>query len=241
MWALDCTNAAENSALEVTLKGMDSEVITLQSPDCRNDNGVWFWVGKFTPEQIETIKKAAHVVKTVEPNIPVRSDFQTGSTGDSLDPAQYQKDLTAVPVVEEFSLQRRDDLLDRTVTVARGMNPSLNFLSTAPGKEPSNTYASFKPRYNRMKLFFLDFGIIRNHPEIADILVAVKDTRYRYPSQIHDSTPEENFQGTCIASIFGSKKNGAARGLHRSNSPRLTFVRTYNQLWSFLAAIAEGL
>ena len=219
---------------------MDSEVFAVKSPDCLNlDNGVWFWVGKFTPEQIESIKKAAHVVKTVEPNIPVRSDFRTGSTVDSFDPAQFQKDLTAVPLAEEFSLQRRASLADRTVSVSKGVNPSLNFISTAPGQQASNTYTSFTPSYSYMKIFVLEAGIIESHPEIEGLLIAVRDTRYMYPPQLRDSTPEENFQGTCITSMIGSKKNGAAKGLHRSRSRRLTFVRISNQIWSFIAGIAD--
>lgn len=161
---------------------MDSGVFAIQSPDCSNDeNGVWFWVGKFTPEQIETINKAAQAVKTVEPDIPVISDFWTGSTGDSLDPAQFQKDLTAVPLVEDFSLQRRSTTGERIVSVTRGVNPSLNFLSTAPGKQASTTYTSFRPSYSYMKIFLLEFGIIESHPEIAGLLIAVKETRYMYP------------------------------------------------------------
>lgn len=239
MWALNCKNAAENSALEVTLKGMDSEVFAVKSPDCPNENGVWFWVGKFTPEQIESIKRAADVVKTVEPNIPVRSDFGTGSTGESLDPAQFQKDLTAVPLVEDFSLQRRSNIGDRTISVSRGVNPSLNFLSTPPGKMPSTTYASFRPSYSRIKIFVLEFGVIESHPEIKGILIGVRDTRYMYPPQLHDSTPQDNLEGTCIVSMIGSRRNGAARALHRSRSRRLTLVRISNQIWSFIAGIAE--
>lgn len=226
--------------MEVTLKGMDSEAFAGKSPDCLNDeNGVWFWVGKFTPEQIETINKAAQAVKTVEPDIPVISDFQTGSTGDSLDPAQFQKDITAVPLVEDFSLQRRSTTSKRIVSVARGVNPSLNFLSTAPVKQASNTYASFRPSYSYMKIFLLEFGIIESHPEIAGLLIAVKNTRYMYPPQLRDSPPEDNFQGTCIVSMIGSKRNGAAKGLNSSYSRRLTFVRISNHIWSFLAGIAE--
>lgn len=218
---------------------MDSEVFAVISPDCRNENGVWFWVGKFTPEQIESIKKAAHVVQTVEPDIPVRSDFRTGSTGENLDPGQFQKDLTAVPLVEEFSLQKRAQLLDRTITLSKGVNPSLNFISTAPGKQASNTYASFRPTYGYMKIFLLEFGVIESHPEIVGILTAVRETRYRYPPQLHDSTPEDNFEGTCMASIIGSKKNGAAKGLHVSRTRRLTCVRISNQIWSFIAGLDE--
>lgn len=239
MWALNCKNAAENSALEATLKSMDNEVFAVKSPDCPDQNGVWFWVGKFTPEQIDSIKKAAHVVKTVESNIPVGSDFRTDSIEDSLDPTQFQKDLTAVPLVEEFPLQRRGRAGERAVSVAKGMNPSLNFLSTAPGKQPSNTYTSFKPTYNYMKIFLFEYGVIEYHPEIAGMIATVKEPRYMHPSRIPDSTPEENFQGTCMVSMIGSKRDGAAKGLHRSRNRRLTFVKINDQIWSLLAGIAE--
>lgn len=218
---------------------MDNEVFAVKSPDCPDENGVWFWVGKFTPEQIDSIKKAAHVVKTVESNIPVVSDFRTDPTEDSLDPAQFQKDLTAVPLVEEFSLQRRDRANERAVSVARGMNPSLNFLSTAPGNPPSNTYTAFKPSYNYMKIFLFEYGVIEYHPEIAGTIAAVRETRYMHPSFIRESTPKENFEGTCMLSMLGSKRNGAAKGLHRIRTRRLTFLKIYNQLWSFLAGIGE--
>lgn len=218
---------------------MDNEVFAVKSPDCPDKKGVWFWVGKFTPEQIESIKKAAHVVKTVESNIPVGSDFRIGSTEESLDPAQFQKDLMAIPLVEEFSLQRRERAGERYVSVARGMNPSLNFLSTAPGKERSNTFAAFKPTYNYMKIFLFEYGVMEYHPEIARMIAVVRETRYMHPSHIRDSTLEENFQGTCMVSMLGSKRNGAAKGLHSSRSRRLTFVKINDQLWSLLAGIAE--
>lgn len=224
------------------MKGMDSEVFAVHSPDCRNENGVWFWVGKFTPEQIESIRKAADVVQTVEPDISVISDFLTESKGVNLNPAQFQKDLKTDPLVQEFPLQKRaygyGD--SRTIWVKRGINPSLNFLSTAPGKQASNTYASSRPSYSGVGFFLLEFGIIESHPEVVSILTAVRDTRYRYSPQLRGSSLEDNFEGTCMASMIGSKKNGAAKGMYISRSKRLTFMRISNQIWSFIAGIAEA-
>lgn len=232
MWTLDCKNAAENSALEVTLKGMDSEVFAVESPDCPDQNGVWFWVGKFTPEQIESIKTEAHVVKSVESNIPVKSDFRTDSTGDSLDPAQFQKDLTAAPLVEEFSLQRRASDPERTVSVSKIVNPSLSFLSTAPGKKPLNRYTSFKPAYNNIKIYLLEFGVNTLYGAMSHLIEDVIYVR-------HDkSTPEGDFQGTCAIELIGGGRTGAARNLIDTRTRRITLVKIDNQLWCYLAGIA---
>ena len=229
------------------MRGMDSEVFAVKSLHCPTQDGVWFWVGTFSPEQIESIKKAAHVVKTVEPDILVSSDFRSSSTGGSLDPTQFQKDLTAVPLAEEeFSLQKRAGRNDRTVSVVKGANPSLNFLSRAPGKQLSNTQASFTLSYTSIQMFVIEFGVIENHPEIAGLLKVVKATRILYPNH-HAKAPvlreptseEDDFRGTCIASMIGSKRNGIAKGLRLSRSRRLTVVKIYNHIWSLLAGLIE--
>lgn len=191
---------------------MDSEVFAVTNPHCPTQNRVWFWVGKFTPEQIELIEKVAHAVKTVEPDIPVKSDFRLRSTGGSLDSAQFQKDLTAVPYVEDFSLQRLASPSDRIVSVSKNANPSLSFLSTASGKQRSNTYASFKPSYTSIKIIMIEFGVIKKHPEIAGLLRHEINARKDYPNY-HDNqerfcetTAEDDFRGTCIASLIGGSK-----------------------------------
>lgn len=100
-----------------------------------------------------------------------------GSTRGSLDPAQSQKNLTSVPLVEGFSLQRRAGPGDHTVSVSRSSNSSLNFLSTAPGKQPSNTSASFTPSYTSIKIIVIEFGVIETHLEIAGLLKRVRNAR----------------------------------------------------------------
>ena len=202
-------------------------------------------MGKFTPEQIESIEKAAHVVKTVEPDIPVKSDFRLGSTGGSLDPAQFQKDLTAVPYVEDFSLQRRAGPSDRIVSVSRNANPSLSFLSTAPGKQRSNTYASFKPPYTSIKIIVIEFGVIGKHPEIAGLLRHVINARKDNPNyhdnqeRFRETTAEDDFRGTCIASMIGGSKNGVAKVMYHRTTRRLTVVKIDTHIFSFLAGLKE--
>lgn len=242
---MNCDNAGENSAMEVTLKAMDSQAFAVTSPDCESQKGVWFWVGKFTPEQIESIEEAVHVVKAVEPDLLVKSDFRLASTGSSHDPSQFQKDLTTVPTEEEFSLQRRASPGERTVSVRRSANPALAFLSTGPGKQPSNTYTSFTPSYGSVKIIVIELGVTETHPEIAGFIRYVVDTRAGYPhlhyddERLPETQAEDDFRGTCIASMIGSSKNGVAKLMYHSTTRRLTVVKIDNHIWSFLAGLKD--
>lgn len=231
--------------MEVTLKAMDSQAFAVTSPDCESQKGVWFWVGKFTPEQIESIKEAVHVVKAVEPDLLVKSDFRLASTGNSHDPSQFQKDLTTVPTEEEFSLQRRTGRGDRTVSVRKSANPALAFLSTGPGKQPSDTYTSFTPSYGSVKIIVIELGVTETDPEIAGFIRHVVDTRAGYPhlhyddERLHENQAEDDFRGTCIASMIGSSKNGVAKLMYHSTTRRLTVVKIDKHIWSFLAGLKD--
>lgn len=134
---------------------MDSGVFALESPFCTTENGQWFWVGTFTTEQIKLIERETHVVKAVERDIRLTSDFQTKSAGGNRSPDQSQKDLTDAPSVEGFSLDKREEVsIGRTIKIQKNANPSLSFLSTPREKRPSGMYAYFQPTYTGAQVFF---------------------------------------------------------------------------------------
>lgn len=241
VWALNCDNTAQNTAFEVTLKAIDSGVFALESPFCTTENGLWFWVGSFTPEQIELIKKETHVVKAVERDIRLTSDFGTKSTRANLNPEQFQKELTVAPSVEGFTIDKREEVsTGRTIKIQKNANPSLSFLSTPREKRPSGMYAYFQPTYTGTQVFLIEVDIHEYHPEITG-LVKVMDARKLWYNQVASSpdapgisTQENALRGTCLASIIGSYKNGVAKGLEG----RLIFVKIYNHVWSFLAGLS---
>lgn len=244
VWASSCDNTAQNSAFETTLKGMDNDAFSVRKLSCKTKDGVWFWVGTFTPEQIETIKKAVNVVKAVERDVLLESDFRSGPTASNRDPVQFQQDLTAAPLVEEFSLEKRAEPGIQSVIRQKKANPSLSFLSTPAGKQLSGVYAFFRPRYFTM-VYLLEFGLNENHPEISKIVDLFDLTDEYGPERRfkekdwwkrRPSTPEEIFRGTCLASIVNSKKNGVARGLGDGFSAkrRNRVVKIRNHLWSLL-------
>lgn len=223
------------------LKTMDSGVFALESPFCTTENGLWFWVGSFTTEQIKLIERETHVVKAVERDIRLTSDFQTKSAGGNRSPDQFQKDLTDAPSVEGFSLDKREEVsIGRAIKIQKNANPSLSFLSTPREKRPSGMYAYFQPTYTGAQVFLIEVDIHEYHPEIIG-LVNVVDARKSWYNKVASSpdtggisTQGDALRGTCLASIIGSYKNGVAKGLEG----RLRFVKIYNHIWSFLAGLS---
>lgn len=68
------------------------------------------WVGSFTPEQIELIKKKTYIVKAVKCDIWLISNFQKKSTKKNLNSEEFQKNLILISSVEGFTIDKREEV-----------------------------------------------------------------------------------------------------------------------------------
>ena len=159
---------------------------------------------------------AAQVVYPVFPPLSC-----LGFTGASLNPAQFQKNPTSVPLVEKFfSSETRRPRRPYCFGVKKCNSQSKLPLKSS-WKASRKHYAPFTPSYTSIKIIVIEFGVIKPHPEIAGLFRHVRHTRKHYPKDHNDkerfreSTAEGHFRGTCIASIIGGSKNSVAQLMYR--------------------------
>lgn len=165
---------ADMVAMEELLKSLDSKLLTSTQPSCSVSDGVFFWAGAFTRDQINLIKSYQNVIAAVEPNEPLDRALST-----------IKKDKSFIP------------------------RPSLQFISTAPGKEDSGTYAYFleeKPRA-QVSVFLLDAGYASTNSEFKGTKVSwlYAEGTAKYPEG--DSTGH----GTCMMSALLGDRFGVAK------------------------------
>lgn len=165
---------ADMVAMEELLKSLDSKLLRSRQPSCPVSDGVFFWAGAFTRDQINLIKSYQSVIAAVEPNQPL--DWAL---------SKIKKEKSFIP------------------------RPSLQFISTAPGKADSGTYAYFleeKPRA-QVSVFLLDAGFASTNSEFKSTKVSwlYAEGVAKYPEG--DSTGH----GTCMMSALLGESFGVAK------------------------------
>lgn len=188
---------ADMVAMEELLKSLDSKLLTSTQPSCPVSDGVFFWAGAFTHEQINLIKSYQNVIAAVEPNLPLDRALST-----------IKKDKSFIP------------------------RPSLQFISTAPGKEDSGTYAYFleeKPQA-QVSVFLIDVGYASRNSEFKTTKVSwlYAEGTAKFPEG--DSTGH----GTCMMSALLGDRFGVAKRV-----PHVVMTKISDNIDSILDALKK--
>lgn len=210
IWSANCENTVQNNAFEMTLKGMDPGVLIAIDHFCPVKNGVLFWVGQFTLEQIEAIRKEVKTVKAVERDIKLDS-FMTLDRKQSENPGT--EDLPGQII--GIPRSKRSNTLSKPEIVMKQKNadPSLSFLSTGKGKVNSGTYSYLVTFGRTVKLFFVGPGFDPSHPEFQNLNNNRVRWAYALGSEQGQRDSDSNGHGSCIASILAGETFGVARSL----------------------------
>lgn len=191
---------------------MDPEVLTGVDQLCPIKDGILFWTGHFTAEQIELIQKEVNSVKAVEPDIKLDSFMTLDRKQQDEDPAA-KKDLPGKIIGTPRS--KRSNTFSKRDIVMKQQNAdhSLSFLSTGKGKVNSGTYSYFVPSDRTVKLFYIGPGLDLSNPEFRNLHNDRVRWAYALGSDPRQRDSNPNGYGSCIASILAGETFGVARGL----------------------------
>lgn len=181
------------------LKRLDRKLLTSEQPLCPTSDGVFFWAGAFTREEINLIKSYQNVIAAVEPNVSIDRALST-----------IKKDKSFIP------------------------RPSLQFISTAPGKQDSGTYAYFLngklQAQAQVSVFLIDVGYASSNLEFKNTKVAwlYAEGTAKYPEE--DSTGH----GTCMMSALLGHRFGVAKRV-----PHVVMMKISDHIDSVLDALKK--
>lgn len=156
------------------LKSLDGNLHTSTKPLCPISDGVFFWSGAFSRDEINLIKSYQGLIAAVEPNLPLDRALST-----------IKKDKSFIP------------------------RHSLQFISTAPGKQDSGTYAYFfeeKPQA-LVTVFLIDAGYDSGNLEFKNTKVSWLYAEGTLKTPEGDRTGH----GTCMMSALLGDRFGVAK------------------------------
>lgn len=184
-------------AMGELLKSLDSSLHTSTQPLCPVSDGVFFWAGAFTRDQVNLIKSYQGLIAAVEPNVALDRALST-----------IKKDKSFIP------------------------RHSLQFISTAPGKQDSGTYAYFfeeKPQA-LITVFVIDAGYASGNLEF-------KNTRVSWLyAEGTSKVPEgdRTGHGTCMMSAILGDRFGVAKRV-----PHVVMTKISDNVDSILDALQK--
>lgn len=218
IWPTDCKDVAQNQDTEKSIAAMDAQFLASVDPLCPAKGGVFFWLAKLTPQQVEILRKRIQVVKSVVRN----GRWKFGGVGES-------SGRSKVPASRKRShLQKRT--VQRVVKQVAA-DQSLSFLSTAPWKQNSDKYTFFPQAGDHVRVFVIEKGSDPTSAEFSgrqlDWIYALGATR----DETDDLASHPKYSGTCVLSRIGGREFGVAKKV------LLTIVKAR----SSIASVVDGL
>lgn len=179
------------------LKSLDSKLHTSIEPSCPVSDGIFFWAGAFTRDQINLIKSYDGLIAAIEPNVPLVRALST-----------IKKDKSFIP------------------------RHSLQFISTAPGKQDSGTYAYFfeeRPKA-QITVFLIDAGCDSGNLEFKNTRVSwlYAEGTLKVPEK------DKTGHGTCMISATLGNRFGVAKRV-----PHVVMTKISDSVDSILDALQK--
>lgn len=210
---------------------MSAKFLTQRHPRCGENEGVFFWLAWLTPGQVETLRKDSLAIESILANIEAEGqrmgvDPQAQSnipdfTQAFLDSKSWERSTrvekrSKVNVVEQVV----DDL-------------SLNFLSTAPGKQIHSTYKYFAQAGTGVTVLVIDTGLGRTSSDIGRARIIYRIYAVDIPVENRESDLSTERIGTCIAQKIGGVTFGVAK------KAKFVIVTARPNYASVISALAE--
>lgn len=106
---------SKNTVIEQMISGMDPKYETLRDPACNIEDGVFFWLGWFTPEQVESLQRNS-AVRGLMTNINAK-------------PEELTKTDPVAPITQQKRRLGLDKRASMTLSVRSTDDPTLEFIS----------------------------------------------------------------------------------------------------------------
>lgn len=216
---------SKNAVTEGIIGGMDPGYKTLRDPACLAKDGVDFWLGWFTPEQVKALRGDG-AVRAIISNIKANPDSLTRAnlkapSGQIKIPDNSKNNRRSANKPNKrhyFSIpnapfsQKKSSYLDKRAPIVYQQyinDPTLNFLSTAPGKRILPIYSYFQPAGEDVVVFVLE-------PSLPSFMPYVDWTRTvsrvdDYKSSELDPEGDDRLLGLCTVDRIGGDDFGVAK------------------------------
>lgn len=212
---------------------MNPKLLTQRHPRCGKKNEwVFFWLAWLTPGQVETLRTDRLDVVSIVANIEAEGLYI------GLDPRAQSNDpdLTKallVPTTRERSSRGVEKRSKVNVVEQSVADSSLNFLSTAPGKQMQSTYKYFAQAGAGVTVLVIDTGLGRTSSDIGRARIIDRIYAVDIPVDSRESDLSAGRVGTCVAQKIGGVTFGVAK------KAKLAIVTAKPNYGSVISALAE--
>ena len=248
VFPFSCEDASKNIITEGIISGMDPGYKTFRDPACRLKDGIDFWLGWFTPEQVKALRgdgavRAIIINLKAKPDSLIKANLKAPSSQiRNPDTSKNNRRSKNMPNKRaHFSIskapfsQNKSSNLDKRVpmpVIQQFINdPALNFLSSAPGRNIIPIYSYLQPAGDGVVVIVLEPSI---PPYIPDIdwtrTVSRGDT---YKSSELDPEGDDRLLGLCTIDRIGGEEFGVAK------KARFALYECGPNLDSFMSTMAQ--
>lgn len=242
---------SENTITEGIISGMDPKFKVILDPTCDVANGVLFWLGWFTSEQVKALRGGGDAVRVIVKNIKAKPDKLTKAKRNG--PKQSKRHfsvaknfgsdlfdihnpelkvehgfgISTAPIGQlgDVDLDKRESLLVLRKAVD---DPSLNHLSGAPGKRIKNFYTLFREAGQGVLVIVLETGFPDAFSYIDPARILSGDSAFLHSP----AAPDDQSLGECTVDKIGGELYGVAV------NTQFALFEVSPDLASFLPALA---
>lgn len=205
---------------------MDPSYKTLRDPSCRTQEGVDFWLGWFTSEQVKALREDGSI-RAVISNIKAKSDSPTraklktpsvqmqgpNTPKNNRRSANMSNKRPHLSIFKAPFSQKKSAYLDKrapmTVIQQSIKDPTLNFLSTAPGKSIIPIYSYFQPAGEDVVAIVLEPSLPIYMPLMDWTRTVSRGDDYK--SSELDPDGDDQLLGLCTVDRIGGEQFGVAK------------------------------
>lgn len=210
---------------------MNAKFLTQRHPRCGENEGVFFWLAWLTPGQVETLRKDSLAIESIVANIEAEGQRM------GVDPRAQSNipDFTQAPLASKtWKRSSRVEKRSKVNVVEQVVDDlSLNFLSTAPGKQIRSTYKYFAQAGTGVTVLVIDTGLGRTSSDIGRARIIYRIYAVDIPVENRESDLSTERIGTCIAQKIGGVTFGVAKKV------KFVIVTARPNYASVISALAE--
>lgn len=210
---------------------MNAKFLTQRHPRCGENEGVFFWLAWLTPGQVETLRKDSLAIESIVANMEAEGQHM----GVDLQAQSNIPDFTQAPLAfKTWKKSTRVEKRSKVNVVDQVVDDlSLNFLSTAPGKQIHRTYKYFAQAGTGVTVLVIDTGLVRTSSDIGRARIIYRIYAVDVPVENRESDLSTERIGTCIAQKIGGVTFGVAKKV------KFVIVTVRPNYASVISALAE--
>lgn len=210
---------------------MNPKLLTQRHPRCGKNGGVFFWLAWLTPEQVEALRTDKSGVESIVTNIEAEGLRMGVDPRAQSNEPDFTKALFVPKTWKRSTRVEKRSKVNVVEQVAADL--SLNFLSTAPGKQMHSTYKYFAQGGTGVTVLVIDTGLGRTSSDIGRARIIHRIYAVDIPVNDRESDLSTERIGTCVAQKIGGLTFGVAK------RAKFVIVTAKPNYASVISALAE--